>query len=183
MSKNKITPEQQKFIDLLDIDRILKETPNKNKLKITLKKDPIKSSGVYATKPIKKNEVIAYYKVKVFNYDKYESPTGNMYTFNIYTKNGNESKTFIGDIDLDSFPLPENNITFWGPFLNEPSKGQKANAEVDNNIKENYKNRKRVKEGQTLIYKIVAKRNIKTGEELMWYYGEDYIRDYEVGDE
>ena len=30
------------------------------------------------------------------------------------------------------------------------------------------------------IYKLVAIRHIKPGDEILWYYGPDYNRDYEV---
>ena len=176
---------KKKFQNLLDLDRILKETPDVKKLKVTLKKDKIKGTGLYATKGIKKGEIIAYYKIKVFNFDKYDSPTNNVYTFDVYTSKGNDSKTFIGDLDEDSFPPPLNGISFWAPFANEPTTKQKTNAEMDTNIDANYKDkgRKRVREGDSLIYELVAKRYIKPGEEIMWYYGEDYERDYEVGKE
>src|SRR3990172_11300465 len=88
---------------LLNMDRILKETPNKDKLKVTLKKDKIKGTGLFAKKGISKGEIIAYYKIKVFNFKKYDSPTNNKYTFDVYTNKGNDSKIFIGDIYEGSF--------------------------------------------------------------------------------
>ena len=58
MAQSKKIKDQYK--KLLDMDRILKETKNKDKLKVTLKKDKIKGTGIYATKHIKKRETIAY---------------------------------------------------------------------------------------------------------------------------
>lgn len=171
-------PESYK--KLLDIERVKRKTPNLNKLKVTLKNHPIKGGALYAIKPIKKGELIAYYKIRLFRLDEYDSPTNNMYTFDVYTKSGNSSRKLIGDIDLTSFPDPINNIPFWAPFANEPMKNQKCNAEIDHNVKENYKNRKIAKAGSVLIYKLVATRNIARNDEITWYYGDNYERDYEV---
>ncbi len=177
--KNRMKEEYKK---LLDMNRILKDTKNKDKLKVILKKDNIKGTGIYAIKPIKKGETIAYYKITVFKHDTHKSPTGSVYTFTIYTAGGNPSQAFIGDIDLTSFPTPspKNNIPFWGPFANEPSGNQKVNAEIDTNQRRNYKDKKRMQLGDSMVYDLVATRNIKPGEEVVWYYGEDYKRDYEV---
>lgn len=168
------------YTKLLDMDRILTETKNKEKLKVILKKDKIKGTGIYATKLIKKGEVIAYYKIRVFDHNTYKSPTNGVYTFTIYTIGNNPSKVFIGDIDLDSFPLPKENIPFWGPFANEPSGNQKINAEIDTDLIHNYGNKKRVKLGDYMIYNLIATRNIKPSEEVVWYYGEDYKRNYKL---
>ena len=95
-------PDEYK--NLLDIDRILKET-NTTNLKVTLKKDPTKGTGLYTTKSIKKGEIIAYYKLKTVKYHNYKSPTNLVYAFDVYTIKGNESKMLIADIDLTVFNL------------------------------------------------------------------------------
>lgn len=176
--KSKKFPKE--YVDLLDINQILSKTPNKDKLKIILKHDNIKGSGLFATKNIKKGELIAYYKMKVFDYRTYISPTNYVYAFDIYTKTGRGSKALIGDIDLNSFPEPIKNIPFWAPFANEPSPNQPLNAEIDTNLKENYSNRAHVKQGSFMIYKLVATQNIKPDEEITIYYGKDYVRNYEL---
>ena len=176
--KSKKFPKE--YVDLLDINQILSKTNNKDKLKIILKHDNIKGSGLFATKNIKKGELIAYYKMKVFDHRTYTSPTNYIYAFDIYTKTGRESKALIGDINLNSFPEPIKNIPFWAPFANEPSPNQKLNAEIDTNLKENYTNRAQIKQGAFMIYKLVATQNIKPGEEITIYYGKDYVRNYEL---
>ena len=179
-NKSKKTRIKDQYKKLLDMDRILRETKNKDKLKVTLKKDKIKGTGIYATKPIKKGETVVYYKMTVFKHDTYKSPTNNIYTFTIYTAGGNPSNAFMGDIDLTSFPPPKDNIPFWGPFSNEPSGDQRVNAEIDTDQKYNYKNKKKAKLGDSMVYSLIATRNIKPGEEVVWYYGEDYKRDYDI---
>jgi len=52
--------------DLFDIKSILKNTPDKDKLYVTLKKTE-KGNSLFATKPIKKGDTIAYYKMMVFS--------------------------------------------------------------------------------------------------------------------
>lgn len=168
------------FNKLFDIDRILRKTKNKKDLKVILKKDPIKGTGLFATKEIKKNETIAYYKIKVFKQSKYDSPTNFIYTFSVYGNTGRRSESLIGDIVLDSIPDPKNNIPFWGMFANEPSGDQDVNAEVDVDLANNYKNKKKLKADIYLVYKVVAKRDILQGEEITIYYGDEYERDYEL---
>src|SRR3972149_261507 len=163
-----------------DYERILKSTPNLDKLKVTLKKDKIKGTSLFATKRIKKGETVAYYKITVFGYKGYESPTNGIYTFDVYNKDGDDIYKYIGDIDLKSFPDPYKNIPFWGPFANEPSINQKSNARISMNLNNNYKNRRRVKIGSHLVYKLIAITDIEPGEEIVWYYGDGYIRNYEV---
>jgi len=170
----------REYKDLLDYKKILKKTKGKKNLSVTLKKTKMKGVGLYATDHIRKGEVIAFYKIKIFKLKHYESPTNFMYSFEVYKKNGDDYKRLIGDIDLDSFPSPINDVTFWAPFANEPSTKQLSNAELDMNLKQNYKKRTKVKEGQTMVYKLVAVRHIKPGDEILWYYGPDYNRDYEV---
>lgn len=184
---NKIKDKNKKefpfeFNRLLDIDRILKTTKNKKDLKITLKKDSIKGTCVYATKFIEFGELIAYYKIRVFNEATYDSLTNYIYAFSIYGVSGKQSAHLIGDIDPQSIPPPSNNIPYWGMLVNEPSDNQDINAEVDPNIEENYKNKKikRVKAGTYLIYKIIASRDINAGEEITVYYGDNYERDYDL---
>ena len=162
---------------LLDMDKIKKQADSE-KLKIELKKHPVKGFGLFAKRLIKKGEIIAFYKITVYSAIKYNSSTNNTYTFNVYKKDGTENKKYIGDIDSTSFPKSINNISFLAPFANEPSTNETINAEMDYNLDENYKNKKIVKIGDSLIYNLVAIKNIKKGDEILWDYGDEYVRDY-----
>ena len=154
---------------------------NNNKLSIKLKKTKEKGLSIFATKNIKKGDVIAFYKCKVFREKTYDSPTNNVYIFEIYKKNGDEYKRLIGDIYEESFLDPIENIPFWAPFVNEPSKHQRVNSEIDINTEENYKDKRFISPGDTIIYKLVATRKIRPGDEILLYYGKEYKRNYEVG--
>lgn len=150
------------------------------KLAVTLKKDPIKGVGLYATEKIFKYEVIAYYKMKVFSNKDHE--TDGVYIFELYKKNGDTYKRLIGDIYEGSFPEPIEGVPFWAPFVNEPNKNEKSNSRIDIDLKGNYQkqNRTHLSLGDTVIYKLVATKTIKPGSEILWYYGSDYSRNYAV---
>ena len=166
-----------KYDKLLNIKEILNNTINSNKLKVTLKWSRDKGIGLFATKNIKQGELISYYKISVFNYKKYNSPTNNIYAFDVYNKKEKPLKSMIGDIDLNSLPAPFNNIPFWAPFANEASE-ENSNAEMDIDTNFNYRNKNKINVGDNIIYKLIAKNNIKKGEEINWYYGPDYFRNY-----
>ena len=167
----------------MDYKKILRNTKDKNKLKVTLKNTKEKGVGLFARETIKKGEVIAYYKVRIFLHRTYESSTDNVYIFEIYRKNGEAYKKLIGDIEPDDIPKPINHITFWAPFANEPSSHQKTNAEIDINLEGNYVNKTYSSPGESAIYKLIASRMIRPDEEILWYYGERYTRNYLVGKE
>ena len=63
LKKNSLKPD---LSFLFDIKSILKNTPNKNDLSVTLKHQPIKGNSLFATKPINKGDIIAYYKMKAY---------------------------------------------------------------------------------------------------------------------
>lgn len=150
-------------------------------LSVELRETKKKGKGLFATKSIKKGELIAYYKIKVFQKKGYVSPTNSVYLFEVYRKNGEPYKRLIGDVYEDSYPEPLNNITFWAPYANEPSKNQKSNSYIDLNLKENYEGKTYLQDGDIVIYKLVAKKPIRKGQEILWHYGPDYHREYEVG--
>jgi len=159
------------------------------KMRVILKGSEKKGLGLYANKRIEKGEVIAKYKLKAFNMKSYDYPHGTVYTFDVYRKNGQEYKRLVGDIFDGSFPAPDGlirkgkleRIPYWAPFVNEPDVGKKSNSEIDMNLKENYQNRSATKAGQTLTYLLRSTKVIEEGEEITWYYGSSYHRDYEVG--
>jgi len=168
-------------MDFLDISHHLTYA-KKYQLNITLKHDDIKGTGLFAIRDINENEIIAHYKLKICNSKNYISPLDFRYSFAIFSRSGHSLEHLIGDIDDNCFPMPIDNIPFWGPFVNEPSGKQHINACFNPNLKYNYKkyNRRGFKIGDTVIYSICSIRPINTGEEITVYYGEDYSRDYKI---
>jgi len=155
-----------------------KKNAGGSNLKVTLKKN-YKGVSLFAKKPIKKGNVVAYYKFLVNrDDDKFKSQKNRMYTMSIYTKKDQLSRTLIGDIYAGSLHKPRGNISYWAYFSNEPSGKEKENVYLDINLKGNYKNRDKVKPGDTMVYKLVALRDIKPGEEICWCYGGAYVRKY-----
>lgn len=163
---------------LLDAKYIKRNTPNYEKMKVSLKKLPLKGTSLIANKNLKKGETIAYYRMTVYDNRSYKSPTGETYTFTMYNKNGNPLKNLIGDISLSSLPPPCRDIPYWAYFSNEPSGSQTANSHIDINTKENFQGRAILKAGDLVVYKLIADRLIKKGEEIVWCYGDDYVRQY-----
>jgi hypothetical protein len=85
----------------------------------------------------------------------------------------------IGDISPESLQLPDDNgIAYWGYFSNEPSKNQQSNTYIDVNLEENYSFRNTLKDGDFVLYKLIASKDIKKGEEITWCYGSLYYRQY-----
>lgn len=165
---------------ILNKEFVLRHTPKGVVKKVMLKNTKHKGVGIFAKKAIRKNEVIAYYKIFIYqDGNGFKSETKNMYTIGVATKSGiRESSTLIGDLAEDSLETPRRGIPFWGYFANEPSGHQTPNCYIDPNVKENYKSRSRVSAGDTMIYKVRADRAINPGEEIVWCYGPNYIRHY-----
>jgi hypothetical protein len=164
--------------NLLDIKYIKRNTPNYKNLSVSLKKTKTKGTSLFANKDFKKDDVLAYYLITVYDSKNFKSVTNDMYTFTVYTKAENPSTKFIGDLSLSSLPLPCNGIPFWAYFSNEPSGKQTENAYIDINTKYNYGNRKSLKAGDSIVYVLRAKKAIKKNEEIVWCYGKDYVRNY-----
>jgi SET domain len=166
--------------DFLNIDKVLRKTKDRSKLKITLKRNA-KGSAIYAKKKIKKGEVVSYYMFKLFDRKGYVSPTNFDYAMKIYDKKDKIDRTYKGDIDETCMPKPKRNIPYWGVFSNEPSPGEISNVELDSNNASN--NKTKMKAGKYLTYKLIATREIKRGDEIIWNYGDSYPREYDVADE
>jgi hypothetical protein len=162
------------------MQRIMNHTKRVNDLSVMLKRSELKGIGVYAKKSIKKGDIIAYYKLKIFDTNNYTSPTDRTYAFTIYDKSEKIVDGLIGDIDFSSLSPPIENIPFWGPFINEPSGEQIINVDVDYNLDYNYRDKSILNPGDYIIYKFVATMDINEGDEITWYYGKNYCRNYEI---
>jgi hypothetical protein len=167
------------LFDLNYINKITK--PFKKNLKTILKKVPKKGIAVFANKNILKDEVVCYYLVKAFDWKHFDSKYNNVYTMELYTKSDKVNQKMIGDICPESLQMPDDNgIAYWGYFANEPSKNQQSNTYIDINLEENYSFRNTLKDGDLVLYKLVASKDIKKGEEITWCYGSLYKRKYDT---
>lgn len=166
---------------VLDHVTILNRTKDIHKLNVTLKATK-KGVSVFSTKPIYKGEIVLYYKLKVYSAKNFKSKTKNKYSCTLYSKRGEEITHLIGDIYPNSVPDPLNGIPFWGHFANEPNPDEKVNTELFTNTKYNYQysNRCKLTPGDTVIYELRAIRYIPPGSEILWNYGPNYERNYEV---
>lgn len=154
------------------------ENFSSDKVKVMVKKGP-KGVSLFAKKPIRKGNIIAYYKFKTYRMGR-TGTRNDMYSMSVYTKKDNYNPRLIGDVFDGSLEMPKNNISFFAYFSNEPSGKQSQNAWLDTNTKQNYKDRSRLKPGDTMVYRLIASRNIKPGEEIVWCYGDAYGRDYDA---
>jgi len=172
---------------LLDRNRVLSATPNAKLLSVTLQGTKDRGTTVITTRPIKKGETILLYPATIFQASTYTSPTDERYAFDVVGKNGElleEDADLIADVDLTRITeKPVNGAPFWGPFVNEPSEGVQPNVGIDWNILYNYRllgSADKPEPGTLFVYKIIAERDIKQGEELTWCYQPYYVRDYPV---
>jgi len=173
--------KDDEFKHLFNIDYIKRNTPNLTRLKTTLKKIRNKGIGIFANRNIKQNEVVVYYLLKAYNLKRFPNLFNNVYTVELYTKRGNNIKSLVGDLCNESLIEPDSNgVAYWGYFSNEPSTVQESNTFLDTNLNENYLNRSRIKEGDYVLYRLIASRDIKKGEEITWCYGSLYSRNYET---
>lgn len=182
MKYRKFEHDYHSMQSYLDVAYQLNKNRSKYKLRVTLKTDAVKGIGLFATQNIAKHDIIAHYKIRVFNSNNYRSETNSIYVFAVFNKSGIPIEHLIGDVDEFCFPQPINNIPFWGQFVNEPSGDQHINAMFNPNLKFNYKthNRCGFRQGDYLIYSLCAMRNIKSGEEILTYYGDEYERNYDI---
>lgn len=166
--------------DILNIKWLKRNTPEYSSCVSVPKKYKNKGYGLCAGKNINKGDVVAYYRSTVYKADGHKRNTSIDYTFNVYSPSGNRNWSLVGDLTPASYQLPCNGVPYWGYLINEPNVGQKSNCYLDKQHAKNFSERKSLKIGDFVVYAIRAKRNIKKGEELMWYYGPYYERDYET---
>lgn len=149
--------------------------------------ETVTMTDVVANKDIQKDEIVAYYKMRVFKTREYENdiefysyPNGTTYTFTVYDKNGLRIPGLIGDLSPESVPDAIAEAPFYGHLINEPQKRKDANVRVDKQTAQNFGSRESVHHGDFIIYAIVATKAIKAGERLLYCYGLDYERNYKT---
>lgn len=166
------------ILDMSFVNKHTKKTKPLDRLKVHLKKGK-KGVGLFASKTIRKDEVIAYYKIQIFSVDD-PDPFRGKYTIAVYSKKNKMYQHLVGNLSPTSLQPPRYSIPYWAYFSNEPSKEEDENSYLDINLKENYQKRDSIKKGDSLIYKLRALTTIKKNEEIMWCYGDSYHRNYKT---
>lgn len=168
-SKSKSKKRTTKDSYLVDMNYINENTPNLDTLTTKLKKMKNKRVGLFANKKIKKGDVISYYLVKAVKNPRFKS----VYTVMLYNKNGTAVEKLSGDLCSESLQQPtESGITYWAYFSNEPSINERENSYLDfENSHKETRNKTKLKEGDLVLYKLIAKKNIKKDDEILWCYG------------
>jgi len=164
--------EIRSLINMFDID-FLNDMHHQKNMKTYLKKTRNKGLGVYAKRNIKKGETVCYYLVWVHIRNSQKK-------FNTNYKIGfRENRGIVGDIESSSLQFPTGSgIAYYGYLMNEPSMNQKTNCVLHPGY--NKKQVKDLKVGDGYLYKLIAIKNIKKNEELTWYYGDFYQRNYKT---
>ena len=149
---------------------------NNNKTKTKLKRIKGKGIGLFATKKIKKNELISIYLLQAYQRGTHKSLKHGRYAVAIPN-----NIHLVGHLGHDSLSLPKKigNIyrTFFGYFANEPSciPLQKKNAIL---YYPNKSRNKKIKVGDNVIFYLKAIKTIQPGDEILWHYGQRYHRNY-----
>lgn len=163
--------------NIFDIDYIYKHSvlhkDDLKHLKVKLKKT-FKGVSLFANRDIKKHEVLAYYKARICRItdkDKFQ----RKYRVALYSKRRKMYKYLISNIYENSLDIAENDIPYWAYLSNEPSESQTSNCYL-----QTHDPLKRVRVGDSVIYRLISTRPIKKDEEIVWCYGNYYNRNYKT---
>ena len=174
-----ITYEEKKkhFPQLFDLVQIKKECGKYSNIKTYLKKTKNKGIAVFANRNIKKDEIVCYYLVKIYDRSNFENIFDNIYTISIKGSNGETLNHLTGDIFEQSLLSPTiDGIAYWGYLVNEPSVNKKINCACIS-CDENSIFKTKIEHGDLYRFSILALNNIKKGDEITWNYGDRYNRD------
>lgn len=148
-------------------------------LNVDLRRGP-KGVGLYATKRIPANSIIAYYVVEV----RLARTHRKLYSVD-YSIGIPGHPDLIGDLCLDSLPPPSflrgRQVPYWAYFSNEPAVNEAENAGLYPAMTGQYAQApgERVKVGQRYRFKLVARSTIQPKAEIVWCYGDAYHRSYD----
>lgn len=123
-----------------------------------------KEWGLYTKKKLEQGAFIAFY-------------TGTWYP--LYSKKGNKYSVNVRDFAL--VPRIKNPRLHFAAMANEPSVGESVNSTLLE-IEYDGGEFNETSDTKYLCVALFAVRNIKENEEILWYYGENYDRNYKLGD-
>ena len=145
-----------------------------------------KGLGLKAKRDIKKGDIVCFYPIIL-------KPTKNTKAFPYFQKGsylislddtvGRNSDDFAGDICPDFIShyivRDQKYISYLGALINEPDSDQISNVDLFYN---GFCHQE-LTLGQAFLMEIIAMRDIKTEEDILYFYGDSYqeIRSYPVG--
>jgi hypothetical protein len=133
-----------------------------------------KGLSVFAVQKIPKGQKICYYKFKVRkDRDKQEYLTN--YRICLRNNKNKTLKNLVGDLYEGSIrtPCSEDMIPYCGYLVNEACETQRFNAGIELEIQD-------WKLDDIGKYVLYALEDIGIGEEICWFYGKEYKRDYKI---
>lgn len=112
--KDPYEKDAKKFLPFLfNISLIKEATHNYDYFRLYLKESNEKGIGIYASKVILKNRTIMYYKLKVFEKNKYVRFNNGKYSFVVYINSCQKDYDKIADIYKNSNSKPKARKPFW----------------------------------------------------------------------
>lgn len=146
--------------------------------KVCVTSIPGKNRGLRALSDLPRNYICAYYPVQIVPVDP-DTPASDrsywMYGTQVYNEKGNVYRKLKGRLAPRSLRRTVyKNKPVVAHFVNEPAPGETENCHV-------FFSSKFVQPGDIDYYPLKTTRAVRRGEELLWYYGDEYDRDYEVG--
>ena len=177
--------ELQKIDDILHMKKINASIGEKERKKYTVKLEhnKVTGTGIVAQKDLRKGDVVAYFKMRVVRDSPFpdDSPHQHRYAVSLETRS-EKTSSLIGDLAPESLPPAENNIPYFAYFSNEPAKAKDWNVVLDTDVSYNFANRKVLKIGTTVRYRLIASQTIRQGTAILWCYGAGYCRDIDSND-
>lgn len=104
---------------LFNISLIKETTHNYDYFRVYLKESEKKGIGIYASRMIPSNRTILYYKLKVFDKNKYDLFNNGKYSFIVYKNSCQKDYDKIADIYKNSNLRPKARRPFWVIYLNK----------------------------------------------------------------
>ena len=108
--------------------------------------------------------------------NEYSNFYNGMYTISIEKGNGKIAENIVGDVTVKSLRHSGNGYPPLAMFANEPGIGERENCYLGF-PRDCVKN---LHIDSIILGHLMTMRTIKKGEPLLWYYGDDYVRDYPI---
>lgn len=204
---NKVVTQMNLDRTRLRVLTTLRQQPQQH---LFIRESEDKGLGMFARKKFQSDEVVAYYRCEVINVSHHsDSDDTYRMALPTWLQHHLQSVGVpVGYIACDILSIPKdvppplNGVPYWGFIINEPSPDETVNVYTDDQAQEvcvhidtkqvtaqNIINKIQcVKDWEHLFsqhtiyitYVFRAETAIQKGEEILWYYGDTYDRDYAI---
>lgn len=149
---------------------------------VEIKESPGRGQGLFAKRDIKNGDYVAMYRV-VARPNEETDPIYGVVLPTLTKESFDDKLTGVPIKDTSISTIKDGilirNIAM---YINEPGPNESSNVDILMNRVENLirKNKQRADVNDIFDYYFYATRDIKAGEELLWYYGPYYNRNYSI---